>query len=33
MTDLQERIARERAEFVSHTWQTIRKGEPVPHCS
>jgi chorismate mutase len=54
MTDLQERLARERAEiaarvasfratqekfqrereeFVSNTWQNIRKGEPVPRWS
>jgi hypothetical protein len=54
MTDLQERIAkereeiaarvasfratqekfqREREEFVSYTWQNIRKGEPVRYWS
>jgi hypothetical protein len=29
----QEKFQREREEFVSHTWQNIRKGDPAPHWS
>jgi len=29
----QEKFQREREEFVSHTWQNIRKSEPVPYWS
>jgi hypothetical protein len=29
----QEKFQREREEFVSHTWQKIRKGEAIPHWS
>jgi hypothetical protein len=29
----QEKFQREREEFVSHTWQNIRKGQPLPFWS
>jgi predicted nucleic acid-binding Zn-ribbon protein len=29
----QQKFQREREEFVSHTWQNIRKGEPIPYWS
>jgi hypothetical protein len=29
----QERFQREREEFVSHTWQNIRKSDPIPFWS
>ena len=29
----QEKFQREREEFVSHTWQNIRKGDPVRYWS
>ena len=29
----QEKFQREREEFVSLTWQNIRKGGPIPHWS
>jgi hypothetical protein len=29
----QEKFQREREEFVSHTWQNIRKGDPIPNWS
>jgi hypothetical protein len=29
----QEKFQREREEFVSHTWQNIRKGQPIPYWS
>ncbi len=29
----QAKFQREREEFVSHTWQNIRKGAPIPYWS
>jgi hypothetical protein len=29
----QEKFRREREEFVSHTWQNIRKRDPIPYWS